>query len=192
MLDFSKIEYVGHSTGSNRKTNTEPTDPVAILQTTGFKQSRSIWFSKSALTSLGVNLESDERPYFSFWSMNDQMGFVIADENNHVGPSFRLGKVSQKVNCKPAYDVLCKFFNLQTEPILNEGEDTGDSTLVDDVTFSFHFEGENQGRKYYSFQVIGTEAQQQEMYEEQAAEAQMAQMESEGITIGAINNDVPF
>ena len=61
MLDFSKISYVGQSTGSSRSKSSEPNWPVVQLQTTGFKQARSLWFSKLALKELGVDLEAEAK-----------------------------------------------------------------------------------------------------------------------------------
>ena len=185
MLDFSKISYVGQSTGSSRSKSSEPNWPVVQLQTTGFKQARSLWFSKLALKELGVDLEQDARPFVSFWSMDGQMGFLLADEDNHVGTSFKLGKVSQKVNCKPAYNALCKHFNLQTEAIMNEGEDTGDITLVQNEDFSFNLVGEHKGRKYYVLEYSPNE-ETPEVIEEQRADAQMATIEQDN------GYDTPF
>lgn len=183
MLDFSKISYVGQSTGSSRSANVEPDYPVVKLLTTGFKQARSLWFSKLALKELGIDLEQDTRPFVSFWSMDGQMGFLFADENNHVGTSFKLGKVSQKVNCKPAYNALCNHFNLQTEAIINDGEDTGDITLVEDAEFSFSFVGENAGRKYY---VLELNSASTETEQELEAEAAMSSAIADGTPEGGL------
>lgn len=173
MLDLEKINFIGQSSGKRK--SSEPKEPVVTLETTGFKQSRSLRFNKAALKELDINTE-ESRPLFSFWKLEGKLGFMISDNKaDHVAPAFQIGKTSQKVNCKPAYEAICKHFNLDVENIIHEGEDTGDVTLTSEVNFSFTLEVENEGKKYYSIQPVADTSNDEQADEEEAYETAKAE-----------------